>query len=213
MRCRCERAYEDPRREREEADRVQVQMKKTKKRIFVWRWKQPVWWLPPFNKVRSRPISLSLPLSPSLVLSADENLAWWVSGNGGLESGVGGGVGLLERVIFFSSGVKGGRSCVQSSWQKALLCAAYADRGGSFVHRWRSHAWVCLRQGGKGGRRGEKSVGEGKRREGGVSLALSAITVSGGGWGTEKENQAVLALPGSYIRKEGPQVELRGYRH
>lgn len=93
---------------------------------------------------------------------------------------------VLERVIFFSSGVKGGRSCVQSSWQKALLCAAYADRGGSFVHRWRSHAWVCLRRRGKGGRRGEKSVGEEEGVEGGVSLALSAITVSGGGRGQTK---------------------------
>ena len=37
--------------------------------------------------------------------------------------------------------------------------------------------------------------------KGGVYLALSAITVSGGGRGsTEKENQAVLVLPGSYIR-------------
>lgn len=49
----------------------------------------------------------------------------------------------------------------------------------------------------------EKSVGEGKRGEGGVSLALSAITVSGGGWGTEKENQAGLVLPGSNIRRRG----------
>lgn len=59
-------------------------------------------------------LSLSLPLSCSL--SADENLAGWGSGDG-VESGVGGGVGLLERVIFFffSSGVKGRRSCVQSS--------------------------------------------------------------------------------------------------
>ena len=41
---------------------------------------------------------------------------WQGGGTGdGFESGVGGGVGLLERVIFFSSGVKGGRSCVQSS--------------------------------------------------------------------------------------------------
>lgn len=74
------------------------------------------------------------------------------------------------------------------------------------MHRWRSHAWVCLRRRGKGGRRGEKSVGEGKGGEGGVSLALSAITVSGGGWGTEKENQAVLVLPGSYIREEGTSL-------
>ncbi|KAK5613728.1 hypothetical protein CRENBAI_017153 [Crenichthys baileyi] len=37
--------------------------------------------------------------------------------------------------------------------------------------------------------------------KGGVSLALSAITVSGGGWGTEKENQAVLVLPGSAGRR------------
>lgn len=55
-------------------------------------------------------LSHSLSLSPS----ADENLAGWGSGDR-VESGVGGGVGLLERVIFFSSGVKGGRSCVQSS--------------------------------------------------------------------------------------------------
>lgn len=54
------------------------------------------------------------------------------------------------------------------------------------MHRWRSHAWVCLRRRGKGGRRGEKSVGEGKGGEGGVSLALSAITVSGGGRGHGK---------------------------
>lgn len=52
--------------------------------------------------------------SGSLSLFADKNLAWWGSGDG-VESGVGGGVGLLERVIFFSNGVKGGRSCVQSS--------------------------------------------------------------------------------------------------
>lgn len=71
------------------------------------------------------------------------------------------------------------------------------------MHRWRSHAWVCLRRRGKGGRRGEKSVGEGKRVEGGVYLALSAITVSGGGWGTEKESQAVLVLPGSCVRRKG----------
>lgn len=34
-----------------------------------------------------------------------------------------------------------------------------------------------------------------------MSLALSAITMSGGGWGTEKENQAVLVLPGSAGRR------------
>lgn len=45
---------------------------------------------------------------------------------------------------------------------------------------------------------GERSIGEGK---GGVSLALSAIAVSGGGWGTEKENQAILVLPGSFKRR------------
>lgn len=39
-----------------------------------------------------------------------------------------------------------------------------------------------------------------------MSLALSAITVSGGGWGTEKENQAVLVLPGSYTREEGTSL-------
>lgn len=71
------------------------------------------------------------------------------------------------------------------------------------MHRWRSHAWVCLRQRGKGGWRGEKSGGEGKRGVGGVSLALSAITMSGGGWGTEKEDQAVLVLPGSYPARRG----------
>lgn len=65
---------------------------------------------------------------------------------------------------------------------------------------------------GRAERREEKSVGEGKRGEGGVSLALSAITVSGGGWGTERENQAVLVLPGSYIREEGLQALLRGHR-
>lgn len=32
----------------------------------------------------------------------------------------------------------------------------------------------------------EERVGEGKRRVGEVSLALSAITVSGGGWGMKK---------------------------
>ena len=49
-----------------------------------------------------------------LSLSTDENLTEWGSGFR-VESSVGGGVGLLERAIFFSSGVKGGRSCVQSS--------------------------------------------------------------------------------------------------
>lgn len=55
--------------------------------------------------------------------------------------------------------------------------------------------------------------GEGRRvmvrgGEGGVSLAVSAITVSGGGGGTEKENQAVLVQPGC---EEGPQGLLRGH--
>lgn len=63
--------------------------------------------------------------------------------------------------------------------------------------------------GGEGREGGEKSVGEGK---GGVSLALSAITVSGGGGGTEKKNQATLVLPNSYNREEGPRDLLRGYR-
>lgn len=52
--------------------------------------------------------------SLSLSFPADENLVGWGSGDG-VESGVGGGVGLLKRVIFFSSRVKGGRSCVQTS--------------------------------------------------------------------------------------------------
>lgn len=58
--------------------------------------------------------------------------------------------------------------------------------------------------GGEGREGGEESVGEGKGEAGGVSLALSAITVSGGGRGTEKLNQAILVLSGSYIREEGP---------
>lgn len=66
--------------------------------------------------------------------------------------------------------------------------------------------------GGEGREGGDRSVGEGKGGEGGVSLALSAITVSGGGGGTEKENQATLVLPDSYNREEGPQDLLRGYR-
>lgn len=45
---------------------------------------------------------------------------------------------------------------------------------------------ACGGEGREGGRRGEKSVGEGKGGEGGVSLALSAITVSGGGRGHGK---------------------------
>lgn len=35
----------------------------------------------------------------------------------------------------------------------------------------------------------ERSVGEGKGGEGGVSLALSAITVSGGGGGTKRKTK------------------------
>lgn len=117
-----------------------------------------------------------------------------------VESSIGGGVGSLERVIFFSSGVKGGRSCVQSSWQKALLCAAYADSGGSFVHRWRSHAWVCLRQGGrgKGGRRGE--FGEGKEGEGGSTVSgIECHHYLLGGGGTGKGNRTTVVHSGSTV--------------
>lgn len=149
-------------------------------------WKQPHLTAVPIQQTVP---SLSLPLPCSL--SADE--IWW--GGGGLVLGVG--LDCWREWSFFSSGVKGGRSCVQSSWQKALLCAAYADRGGSFVHRWRSHAWVCLRRRGKGGRRGEKSVG----RRG------SAITVSGGGRGRRKGE---ASRPGP-ARLWGGATNLRGY--
>lgn len=64
--------------------------------------------------IRQTVSSGSLPPAHTHLLSADENRAGWGSGDG-VESAVGGGVGLLERMIFFSSGVKGGRSCVQSS--------------------------------------------------------------------------------------------------
>lgn len=133
----------------------------------------PIWWPWLFN--RQFIVSLAHSFARSCSLSADENLVGWGSGTG-LSLVLGEGLDCWREWSFFSSGVKGGRSCVQSLWQKALLCAAYADRGGSFVHRWRSHAWVCLRRRGKGGRRGEKSVG----RRG------SAITVSGGGRGRRK---------------------------
>lgn len=36
-----------------------------------------------------------------------------------------------------------------------------------------------------------------------MSLALSAITMSGGGWGTEKKDRAVPVLPGSYTARRG----------
>lgn len=57
--------------------------------------------------------SLSLPLSYSL--SADENLVGW----GGVESGVGGGVGLLERVIFF----------FQRGERRTVMCAELMTKG------------------------------------------------------------------------------------
>lgn len=54
--------------------------------------------------------------------------------------------------------------------------------------------------GGEGREGGEKSVGEGREeREGGVSLALSAITVSGGGRGHRK-GEAVPVRPGPGLR-------------
>lgn len=151
--------------------------------------------------------SLESPPPLSCSPSADENLVGWGSGWWwwwwwrrwwwGVSLVLGVGLDCWREWSFFSSGVKGGRSCVQSSWQKALLCAAYADRGGSFVHRWRSHAWVCLRRRGKGGRRGEKSVG----RRG------SAITVSGGGRGRRKGE---ASRPGP-ARLRGGATNLRGY--
>lgn len=66
---------------------------------------------------------------------------------------------------------------------------------------------------GKGGRRGEERRVSVKGREGrrgrGVSGTECHHCLVGGG-GTEKENQAILVLPGSYMR-EGPQGSLRGY--
>lgn len=111
-------------------------------------WSSHIAWLSLFCYVQSRSVSVSP--------SAEVNLLGWRSEGGrGWVWCWGWGWIAEESDLFFSSGVKGGRSCVQTSWQKALLCAAYADRGGSFVHRWRSHAWVCLRRRGKGGRREE----------------------------------------------------------
>lgn len=52
---------------------------------------------------------------------------------------------------------------------------------------------------------GEESVGEGKSRVGGVSLALSAITVSGGGWGTRKKKRKPSGPgPSRFIQEEEP---------
>lgn len=59
--------------------------------------------------------SLSCSLVRSLLFALCRRKSGGVGFGDGVESGVGGGAGLLKRVIFFSSGVKGGRSCVQSS--------------------------------------------------------------------------------------------------
>lgn len=164
------------------------------------------WWKQPHlmavaiqQTVYSLSLSLVCSLAHSLALVRSlQTKIWWGGGRGtGLSLVLGVGLDCWREWSFFSTGVKGRRSCVQSSWQKALLCAAYADRGGSFVHRWRSHAWVCLRRRGKGGRRGEKSVG----RRG------SAITVSGGGRGRRKGEPS---RPGP-VRLWGGATNLRGY--
>ncbi|CAB1412648.1 unnamed protein product [Pleuronectes platessa] len=85
----------------------------------------------------------------------------------------------------------------------------YADRGGSFVHRWRSHAWVCLRRRGKGGREGGREerrvlMKAGEEKEGrGVSGTECHHCVWWGEGARKKENQVrVLVLPGSY-REDG----------
>lgn len=54
--------------------------------------------------------------SHSLSLFADENLVWWGSG---VESGVGGGVGLPERVIFF----------FQQGERRTVMCAELMTKG------------------------------------------------------------------------------------
>lgn len=62
--------------------------------------------------------------------------------------------------------------------------------------------------GGEGREGGEKSVGEGKGGRG-----VSGTECHHCVWWGEGANQAVLVLPGSYIREEGPQGSLRGYRN
>lgn len=63
-------------------------------------------------------LSLSFLSARSCSLSADENLVWWGSGDG-VESGVGGGVGLLERVIFF----------FQRGERRTVMCAELMTKG------------------------------------------------------------------------------------
>lgn len=63
-------------------------------------------------------LSLSLSFARSCSLSADENLVGWGSVDG-VESGVGGGVGLLKRVIFF----------FQRGERRTVMCAELMTKG------------------------------------------------------------------------------------
>lgn len=186
----CMQGHEEAGRKKKKADGKQEKMVETSLQQL---WKQPHLMAAAIQQTVYS-LSLSPSLSRSLLFALCRRKSGGVGvGGRGLSLVLGVGLDCWREWSFFSSGVKGGRSCVQSSWQKALLCAAYADRGGSFVHRWRSHAWVCLRRRAKGGRRGEKSVG----RRG------SAITVSGGGRGRRK---------GEPSRPGSSQVVRRGHK-
>lgn len=68
--------------------------------------------------IRQTVSSGSLPPAHTHLLSADENRAGWGSGDR-VESAVGGGVGLLERVIFF----------FQRGERRTVMCAELMTKG------------------------------------------------------------------------------------